>query len=196
MFTNASMISDRPKITFHYREFENKLLSIIGNSRIKGCSAISSSASGASSGGGRICTCELRPRQEPDTRKLLKLYSRPVFIGPALIEVSISSLIRFHSSASKPGPGSMATMSLPRKVSPTRHDDPARGRKILFVDFPSYWPGCPMRASRRRRNSAEFKFAQSSRRRLATIKYYYFAGKIPGQVGSLAVRSSSPAAIL
>jgi len=52
---------------------------------MNGCSAISTGARGASAGGGRICTLERFPRQEPATRKLLKLQSRPTLYGPVLI---------------------------------------------------------------------------------------------------------------
>src|ERR1700674_5458348 len=44
-------------------------------------------------GGGRICTPERFPRQEPATRKLLKLQSRPTLCGPVF---SISSITCCH----------------------------------------------------------------------------------------------------
>src|SRR6267142_646370 len=61
---------------------------MIGNSRMNGFAPVLA-AVGASGGGGRICTPERKPHQEPSTRKLLKLYSRPTFGGPTRINVSI-----------------------------------------------------------------------------------------------------------
>ena len=115
MIGHPPMVGDRPAVTHLHRKLKNKR--VLGHfDRRHWCI-------------GRRwqnCTRDRAPSQEPVTRKLLKLQSRPTLMGPV---DSISRTISSHCRVSKAAPRSMATSSFSsEKMSSTRHVESASGR--------------------------------------------------------------------